>query len=54
MIFFSRKYSTAVNQLQQRTIKLFYRILINESGNYCWSTRYGALVGLLVMGPKVR
>lgn len=48
-----RKYSTAVNRLQQRTIDVFYRILIDEHEQYSWSTRYGALIGLCEMGNNV-
>ena len=48
-----RKYSTAVNRLQQRTIDVFYRILIDEHEQYNWSTRYGALIGLCEMGNNV-
>ncbi|CAF3382198.1 unnamed protein product [Rotaria sp. Silwood1] len=48
-----RKYSTAANRLQQRTIDIFYRILINNEEKYTWSTQYGAFIGLCEMSHKV-
>ena len=48
-----RRYSTAANRLQQRTIEIFYRILIDSDEQYPWSTMYGALIGLCQMGHKV-
>ncbi|CAF0807880.1 unnamed protein product [Adineta ricciae] len=48
-----RKYATAANGLQQRTINVFYRILNSNEEEYTWSTRYGAFVGLCEMNSKV-
>ncbi|CAF1048793.1 unnamed protein product [Rotaria sordida] len=48
-----RKYSTAANRLQQRTIDVFYRILIDNEEKYAWSTQYGAFIGLCQMSHKV-
>ena len=39
--------------MQQRTVRLLYRILVDRNGNYSWATRYGALVALCEMGTKV-
>ncbi len=51
---FYRKYTTAANRLQQRTIDVFYRILIDNKNEYTWSTQYGAFIGLCEMGHKVK
>ncbi|CAF1536517.1 unnamed protein product [Rotaria magnacalcarata] len=48
-----RKFSTAANRLQQRTVDIFYRILINNEEEYTWSSQYGAFVGLCEMSHKV-
>ncbi|UJR36735.1 hypothetical protein I4U23_029450 [Adineta vaga] len=48
-----RKYATAANRLQQRTIDIFYRILNSGKDEYTWPTHYGALVGLCEMSHKV-
>ncbi|CAF4510489.1 unnamed protein product [Rotaria socialis] len=48
-----RKFSTSTNRLQQRTVNIFYRILINSEEEYIWSTQYGAFVGLCEMSHKV-
>ena len=50
---FYRKYATAVNRLQQRTIDVFYRILSQNEGEYTWPTQYGAFIGLCEMNHKV-
>ncbi|CAF0731863.1 unnamed protein product [Adineta steineri] len=48
-----RKYATAINCLQQRTIDVFYRILSKNNEDYTWPTRYGAFIGLCEMSHKV-
>jgi hypothetical protein len=50
VLSFYRKYTSATNRLQQRTIDVFYRILINNTDG---STQYGAFIGLCEMGHKV-
>jgi len=48
-----RKYTTAANRLQQRTIDIFYRILSKNKDEYTWPTQYGAFIGLCEMSHKV-
>jgi len=53
IFFLLRKYSTAANRLQQRTIDVFYRILNTNENEYTWPTQYGAFIGLCEMSHKV-